>query len=932
MELSNVLLLLPNRRACQTMANAFIRQQGMAPTLLPQMRPLGDVDEDEVYFGYNAANIIEKDLLPAISPLERTLLFMRIILSRPQEFGAEKISLYQACSLAQELGHLIDTAQLEDLDFSNLAHLVPEEYATHWQETLKFLEIITKNWPLILAERGVVDSSQHKKEALLKQALLWEQTQPQKHIIIAASTATYPSMQKLAKTIYLLPKGEIILYGLDKLLDTNAWKAIDESHPQFELKKLLEYLEIERNDIPDIIAPKNLARERFISEIMRPAAQTDSWRNLHSMQQDEINSDGIHLINCADIREEAANIALIMRHTLETPEKTATLITPDRNLARRVSSELKRWNINVDDTAGVPLSLTSWGIFMRLIISASQPEASKETTLSLLKHPLCGLKLTPQEVLFQTRHLEKNIWRSDAPQSDENTLLENLQKYLTPLTELYNQPNASLNQLLQTHIRIAETLATTASIDGDKILWKGEAGNSGANFINKILSCANILPEIDPKEYLGLFESLCSQISVRSRYGTHPRLKIMGPIEARLTLSDITIIGSFNEGIWPQSTTADPWMSRPMKKDFGFPLPEKSIGILGLDLSCFMGAKEIFITRSEKVDGTPTLKSRWLMRLETVLHALNIPLSSLDCPAYQYTAKNIDEPDSFSKVSAPTPRPPLNYRPRQLSASGIELLMRDPYSVFAKYILKLKPLKDLSQEPTLADFGSIIHKILEEFNNKYSQEFPSDSLEQLLKIGKEIFFSDPKLKNKKSFWWPKFSKMIEHLSLLEKEYRPTIQKIHNEVEGSLTISDLPNGEFTITAKADRIDETKDGKINIIDYKTGKSRSVKEVSLGFAPQLPIEGLIAQSGGFKGIKAKEVNQLIYWQLGRKDIVIEDKISQILSDNKQNIKELLNIFDFETTPYTCNPNPKRVPEYSDYEHLARIKEWYINEDEDD
>ena len=913
------------------MTDAFIRKQGMRPTLLPQIRPLGEIDEDEISLLDNASTNSVLDIPASISPLERNLLFMRIILSRPHEFGTERLSLYQAHSLAQELGKLIDTAHFEELDFSNLQALVPEEYATHWQETLKFLEIITRNWPLILAEREVIDASLRQKKLLLKQAQIWQETQPHKHIIIAASTATYPVMQNLAKVVSTLPKGEIILYGLDKLLDNDAWDAIDESHPQFELKNLLKILEKERHDIPDIIAPQNISRETLISEVMRPSSQSDAWRKL-TPQTSNISTDNIHIINCSDNREEALSIALLLRHTLETPEKTAALITPDRNLARRVSSELKRWNINIDDTAGRPLSLTPWGIFMRLIISAASPQADRITILSLLKHPLCGLGLPPHDVRHQTRDLEKNFWRTNSPSTDEAEILKRLKEALSPLTLLASKSQITLLEILETHIQVAEAIAKSSTLDGDKILWKGDAGNSGAKLINQIFSCGNVLSAFEPNEYLGLFEALCSEVPVRTRYGTHPRLKIMGPIEARLALSDVIVIGGFNEGIWPQTSPSDPWMSRPMKKEFGFPLPEKSIGIMGLDLSCFMGAKELYITRSEKVDGTPMLKSRWLLRLETILKALNIPLEQLSAPNYLHATQTIDEPTTFSKISPPAPTPPIKYRPRQLSASGIELLMRDPYSVFAKYILHLKPLNPLSQELTPADFGNLLHQILEDFNNQNPNNFPPDALEQLLKIGFQKFESDPKLKDKKAFWWPRFAKMIEHLSSLEKEYRPEINVINNEIEGQITIPNLPNGKFTITAKADRIDETKDGHINIIDYKTGKAKSVKEVTLGFAPQLPIEGLIAQSGGFKNIKAKNINKLIYWQLGNKDTVIQDKMPQILSTTQQNITELLNVFDFETTPYTCNPNPKRIPEYSDYEHLARIKEWYVNEDDDD
>ena len=165
--LSDVLILLPNRRACKTMAETFVKLRGMQPMLLPQMLPIADVEEDDLILSGQGAAAGVLEIPPAISPMERMMLFMRIILSKPQGFGTESISLSQACFLAQELGSLIDTVNNENLDIANLQNLVPEEYAGHWQETLKFLEIITAYWPQILQERGVIDASERKNKLML---------------------------------------------------------------------------------------------------------------------------------------------------------------------------------------------------------------------------------------------------------------------------------------------------------------------------------------------------------------------------------------------------------------------------------------------------------------------------------------------------------------------------------------------------------------------------------------------------------------------------------------------------------------------------------------------------------------------------------------------------------------------------------------------
>jgi len=928
-DLPEVLILLPNRRACKSLAEAFVRRRGLSPTLLPRMMPIGDVDEDDLVLSSYEAGQALLEVPPAVERTERLMLFTKIIMARPTDYGIERMGAAQACSLAQELSGLIDTVNNEELDFANLQNLVPEEYAAHWQQTLKFLEIITTYWPQILQERGVCDTSKRRRYLLQKQCDIWEETPPEGRIIIAGSTATFPVMKRLCDIVCQLPRGEVILPGLDRALEEEAWIELDDTHPQFELKELLDYLYIRRDEVIDYCSPIYADRENLISEVMRPASTTDKWLALKTRGIPQKALDGIKTAECADVREEALSIALIMREVLETPEKTAALVTPDRNLARRVAGELERWNIKVDDSAGRPLSLTPVGCFLRLLLKACAQQAKRVDILGLLKHPLCGLGREYGEIRTAVRRLEQNVWRAGEEDTDIE-LIKLFEAKTANLRALLQQPETDLAALIREHLQTAEDVAATAQEDGSALLWRGEAGEAASVFFSDWLEYAGILGDVEAFDYLGLLETMMAGIMVRPKYGTHPRLKILGPIEARLTHFDTVILGEVNEGVWPQAAAGDPWMSRPMKRDFGFPQPEKNIGVLGLDFCNLLGAKEVYLTRAERVQGTPMVKSRWWMRLETVLKALGLDIKMLSAGIYPHLARQTDYPETFDKVEPPAPCPPVAARPRELSASGIEMLMRDPYSVFAKYILRLKALDDVEPDLTMADYGTIIHGILEEFNKKNSGAFPKDAKQQLLALGRKRFDENKLALDRQAFWWPKFEKTVDWLVAVEEEYRPDIKKVHNEVRGEMVLQ-APAGDFTITAKADRIDETADGKINVIDYKTGRARSVKEVEKGYAPQLPIEGLIAQKGGFSGIEAAGVSDLIYWQLGKKITDVHKNMDKVLADNENNLQKLVSIFDFETTPYICHPNPKRVPEYSDYEHLARVKEWSVQNDDD-
>ena len=931
LELAEVLILLPNRRACHSLSDAFVRLQGMKPTLLPQMRAIGDISEDEILINSLAYSQLLQ-FPPAIKPLERTLLLMKLIKVRYKEFGFDNISLAQACYLAQELGNLLDSIAMLNLSWDNLQNIVPLEYSAHWQETLKFLKIITFYWPDILSERKVIDNSTLQNLLMQKQCEIWQSNPPKQKIIIAGTTAVSTSMKQLVNTVYQLDNGEIYLAGLDKHLSDDAWNQIDETHPQFELKQLLEYLKLSRQDIPDINIPPNIAREKLISAIMLPARSTDEWRYFESPNI-EGALDGIHLIEAPDIRFEALSIALIIRQTLETKEKTVALVTPNRNLARRVSAELRRWKIIVDDSAGIPLSLTPWGIFVRDIINAATDLSSRANILALLKNPLFSYQKSPDKIYTIVSRIDKNLWREQEEDEQAKTFLNSIISILTPLNQLITSSSASLKDLLQTHLGIAEILSTPSSGEAT-FLWQNEDGHAGSKLIADLLENSSILDNINPSEYHDFLETMMVNTPVRNNQSSHPRAKILGPLEARLNHYDTIIIGGCIEGVWPPSPQADPWMSRPMKKDFGFILPEQQIGVNALDFSNLLGAKEVYLTYCQMADGAQTIKSRWLMRLLTFLQAANIDYSDLYDNLITYLAKDIDspKPEEIIKITPPAPKPPLKLRPHKLSASAFEKLLRDPYSVFAEYILKLKPLGELQSEPDQSDFGNFVHQILEDFSNTYPSSYPDSAKEILINMGEQYFKQACFPADKMAFWRPKFQQIVEWITSQEITYRQQISHIYNEVWGTLTFKDTPMGNFEIYAKADRIDSTTNGSYNIIDYKTGRARSAKEVETGYAPQLPIEALIAQSGGFTNLPPKPINQLMYWKLGDKVISINKEINQLLADTQKRILEIINRFADINTGYLSRPNPKHVPEYSDYEHLARVKEWAIKDDGDD
>jgi ATP-dependent helicase/nuclease subunit B len=258
----------------------------------------------------------------------------------------------------------------------------------------------------------------------------------------------------------------------------------------------------------------------------------------------------------------------------------------------------------------------------------------------------------------------------------------------------------------------------------------------------------------------------------------------------------------------------------------------------------------------------------------------------------------------------------------------VELWRRDPYAIYARHILKLTPLDPIDAEPSAADRGTWIHRALERIVRQFPQDMPSDALDRLLAIGRQEFGAQMSRPAVGAFWWPRFERIARWFIDNERERRPAVAELFAEVKGRLQLAG-PAGPFLLTATADRIERGGDGRVTVIDYKTGVVPNAREIEFGFAPQLPLEAAIAAAGGFAGIGRAEVAALQFWRLTGGNPVAE--IKDVKADPMESaevalagLQRLVAAFDLPDTAYQSVPDPAFAPRFSDYVHLARVKEW--------
>ncbi|MES1990380.1 MAG: double-strand break repair protein AddB [Pseudomonadota bacterium] len=947
LSLVDLTILLPTRRAVRGLQDAFLRRGQGRAMLLPSIRPLGDGDEEELLLNQrtrhgNLESLARITGFPSsIEPLERQFRLARMIVALPHSPSGGDMA--RALSLASDLCAFLDMVETERVDIKGISDIVPDEFAANWQLTIAFLQLITLQWPDELEALGLVDPMRHRNLLLEAEAQILTAHKSEKPIIAAGSTGSIPATAALLEAIARLDNGAVVLPGLDLILDEESFQAAPHSHPQYGMKELLRKFGVTRKDVslwPGCeISERQEARNRLLSEVMRPAETSDIWRDqlprLAADAREKSSLSGLFLHEAEHVRAESELIALLMREALETPGKTAALITPDRGLGRRVASELRRWGIEVNDSGGRPLLQSPPMSFLTHVGDMVAEAFAPIELLSCLKHPLAALGGDKLRLRTTMRRLEIACLRGPRPASgiaglrralkDADAGISELIDRLEAATQLFSallsQENASFADLLSAHIACAEALSAD--------LWLKDEGEAASRFLNELLLSASVLGEISTKSYLHVFYELARIPVLRPRFGTHPRLFIWSALEARLQHADRIILGGLNENVWPAEPKIDPWLNRPMRAQLGLEPPERRIGLSAYDFVEGACASEVHLTRALKADGAPTVASRWMLRLQGLVKGIDEE-AALKAPQWAGWAAELDAAGEPQPALRPAPTPPLAARPVRFSVTEVDTLIRDPYEIYAKLVLRLTPLDDIDAGISVAERGTIIHKALELFIKAHPETLPPDPYGELIRVGKEAFKEALDRPDVETFWWPRYERITRWFVENETARRLTLQRAYPEVSGKLTIETLER-PVELRGRADRIDVKTDGSLEIIDYKTGSAPGKEEMKVGFAPQLPLEAEMALRGAFGKALELETSAMTFLRLtGGKPAGEVRTLSPVdLNENAwDGFIKLLTSYEKVGQPYMSKPRVKFATRFAQYDHLARVKEWSTRE----
>lgn len=990
-------LYLPTRRACRLMRDLFLDATSATAAILPRIVAIGDVDEDEVVFAQaatGAPGAAALDLPRPLGGLERRMLLAQLVLKwaesiTPDEKGEAPLvasNPASALALADDLARLMDDMTTRGVAWERLDELVPESLDRYWQLSLEFLKVARETWPAILAERGVIEPAA-RRDALIEAETARLTAHTGGPVIAAGSTGSMPATAELIATIAKLPHGAVVLPGLDLELDAESWDLIGGrpeaagreaippavGHPQFATQALLRRIGIAREEVATLAAPAAHGRERYVSEALRPAAATDHWQQLGESQTlIETALAGLSVIEAANAEEEALSIAVALREAAETKGKTAALVTPDRALARRVTAALERWQVPVDDSGGDALADTGAGVFARLAADVALGGLAPAGLLALLKHPLLRLGSHTGAHTRAVAALEKAVLRGPRPRPGSAGLGQALGAFRAELMKLRRKEPSDLHPSdPRTHLGEAAldlaaglvsrltgalapfeglrpaTFAAIAARHRDVIAALGTDDDGACPALAGIDGQAldAVFDEIaqhqsdagfvvEPGEYAELFRAAISDRVVRRPGAPGLRLRIYGLLEARLQSVDRVVLGGLIEGVWPPETRSDPWLSRPMRQALGLDLPERRISLSAHDFAQALGADEVILAYPAKLAGTPTVTSRFVQRLAAVAGEERWKEVRASGAKYLAWGRALDRPIEVKRAARPTPKPPRAARPTALSVTDIENWLRDPYTIYARYILDLRELDAVDLAPGAADRGIVIHGALNEFTKTFAAGLPADPAAALIEIGSRHFAALQDYPEARAFWWPRFQRIARWFAGWERTRRGNIAALTAETYGKIEIP-LDGRVFTLRARADRIERLADGRYAILDYKTGQVPTEKQVRIGVSPQLTLEAAILRGGGFPDIPAGAgVAELVYVSLKGREPAGEDKAIDFKEGDADlhaeralaKLKAVVARFEDEQQPYLPLVLPMWKSRYGSYDHLARVKEWAV------
>ncbi len=968
-DLPRIHVFVPSRRSVRTLKTAFRHAAGERTLLLPRITAVADLEENGgLDLGFQRMG---PPLPPAASSSIRKLKLAQIYRDAHDD---DRPSWSAALRAADALCRTADTLTEYGVGTDELEALLQDaafvDHAAHWKDVVRTLRMVTELWPAWTRREGLMDGRRRRAILLEDVAGQLADLPETDHIIAAGFLGTSPSSRTFLKRIAHLEHGCVVFPGLDHGMPEAEWAEIEPPHPQSAYRILLEetFDGATRSDVASLdreTSRNEESRRALLSLALMPTESTHRWYDrfvaFEKSDPDRACLEGLQLAIAQDTDEEADFIALELRALIEEPGKTGVLVTADRNLARRVAAKLRSWDVEIDDSGGAPLGGSFRATFLRLVARLMVEPSNAVNLAALVHHQLFGLGLdakerrpllarfdqflrgrTPREGWDGLLLSLEDDWRPCQRQwgkAEREQIAAALRDFIIRLREAFTHDLPSgrgIGERIRALMSIAERLAATPREAGAARLYRFEDGEAVQAHLQTLLQAERLLPEVDDEEWPHFFDAILQGQTLRQPGGQHPRLAILGVLEARLQTADLVVVGGLAEGIWPAEEAVDPFLSHGIRRILGLPSPDMDVGRLAHDFASFATSPRVLLTRAERNASSPQRASRFMIRLESILANLD-RCRGFDASPRLRAWRGERHGTRVTPTPAPRPAPtvPRHLKPRKVSVSSLRTWMRDPYAIYARNILKLRRLEGYGKVFGGGERGQLLHALFEDFvrdrieaGHVDHDELTGDRLDEMI-ARYDVPYAAAELNR------AGLEKSIGHFVAFD---QGAVERGHCagvEIQGEIA---LPVGEesVTLTARIDRIDR-EDGGYHIVDYKSGGGDNLG-LDQNFTPQLYVAAMIAEEGKLGNLPQETCARVTFLRLGKemkvwdagprnKDTMAGDTLRTTTCEVKEKITEWLSCQFEDEAVFVSQIDPD--PSYpGDYDDLARVREWRVGD----
>ena len=887
-QFSDLKIFLPNQRLCHKLKH-YLYQQKFKHFATTQIKALLDINIEDLY-EYLPNDNLSKNLnwlakIKILEPLEAIMLIC-------EQIKFQKIfnipNFAARFKIAKSLYDLFADIENEQIDLATILKIDDSNLAGHQQFTLDFFISFYSQIKKFLLENNLMFSNEFHHLIINNYIEAINNSKKSPHIIIAGSTGSIKSSRYFIKNIFNSLNGKIFIAGYRQNTQHSP------IHPQYFLHELVKFLEIQDSDIielkPEQFQLSHDDRLKFNDLIFDNYQNFAQSKNLQqNLIAEKINIACQKNIELIEAKNEIQEAQIISEICLNNHHKKIGIICNNNNLLSFLKLSLAKLQLPYNDSFLYPITQNSILInFMLLILKLKFDDFNSHNFLSLLKNPL-----------FYQRHnrdlidkFEIDIIRQARTDNGLDGLLKKVEN------TQYQQLVFDILKNLPKDKKFKSLWAAIEYFVNDKIenILSNSIGKTAIYHVFLLLQKIDFT--IDNIDDLAV---IFNEISYNEKSTQNYNIQLLSPVEARLLNFDIIILCSCTNDDFPK-TENHGWIGAKIKNELGVNKTQSKIGQNAFDLYHYLCNDKIIISYSEKRGNNQQVESIFITKIKTLFLLLNINLLT-NCQNRQ--------PLNFNKFYLARPNPIVanQYLPGKYYVTDIAKLTNNPYEIYVNKILQLQELKAIDYEESYAEFGSFVHKALENLVTKQTND-DDNSL-------KEIFNNFFTSQYAQLIWYPKFKNFLPHFLKDNQNYQ-------NQQNICEKLINLQINSISIVGKVDRIVIDNSSNATIIDYKTGLVPRVKQVFNFQEPQLLIYSYILSQSLLSQCL---ISNLAYWQLNQKPSskiqVISDNPSEIAQISQQIPNYLRRLFEhFYQKNHgflaTSNQNNDNIV------NLSRIQEW--------